>query len=217
MLWVVSAAFTISVTPFLVFTAYVFTLRRSRNRRSPSARSCSVERESSTVSETIDPELPPSSRRAVAPIVQAQGLTVDPNDRYRIVVEVSGITLLIGTVIIFVVSMLAGGFGNYVSIRALSDNEVTFGHAVISSVISAAVWAGLSYLLNVYVETSVLVFGGALVSLLVWIVVLYFRYSGGIATAIPAAVFAWIIAVVVLYVVAVVSGLPFQAIGIPAV
>lgn len=132
-------------------------------------------------------------------------------------VEVSGVTLFIGTVIVFVVSMLAGGLGNYLSIRALSDNEVTYVHALISSVISAAVWAGLSYLLNVYVGTSVLVFGGALVSLLVWVVVLYFRYSGGIATAIPAALFAWLIAVVVLYVVATFTGLPFRAIGIPAV
>lgn len=132
-------------------------------------------------------------------------------------VEVSGVTLLIGTVIIFVVSMLAGGLGNYVGIRALSDNDVTYVHAVISSVISAAVWAGLSYLLNVSGEASVLVFGGALASLLVWIVVLYFRYSGGIVTAVPAAVLAWLIAVVALYVVAVLTGLPFQAIGIPAV
>lgn len=132
-------------------------------------------------------------------------------------VEVSGVTLLIGTVVVFVVSMLAGGLGNYVSIRALSDNEVTYVHAVISSVISAAVWAGLSYLLNVYGEASVLAFGGALASLLVWIVVLYFRYSGGIVTAVPAAVLAWLIAVVALYVVAILTGLPFQAIGIPAV
>jgi len=127
------------------------------------------------------------------------------------VVEVAGQTLLIGTVVIFVVSMLAGGFGNYVSIRLLSDDQVTFTHAVASSVISAAVWAGLSDVLNVYVEASVLA------SLVVWIFVLYFRYSGGIAAAIPAAVFAWVLAVVVLYVVAAFTGLPFRAIGIPAV
>jgi hypothetical protein len=132
-------------------------------------------------------------------------------------VALSGVTLVVGTVLIFVVSMLAGGFGNYVGIRALSDNEVTFSHAVVSSIISAAVWAVLSYLLNVYVDASVVVFGGALVSLLVWIVVLYFRYSGGIETAIPTALLAWIIAVAVLYAVATFTGLPFQAIGIPAV
>ena len=130
---------------------------------------------------------------------------------------VSAQALWIGTAIIFVVSMLAGGFGNYVSIRLLSDNEVTYGHAVITSILSSAVWAGLNYFLNVYVAVNVLVFGGALASLIVWIVVLYFRYSGGFGTAIPAGVFAWIIAVIVLYVVAVVTGLPFQAIGIPAV
>lgn len=132
-------------------------------------------------------------------------------------VEVAEQTLLIGTVVIFVVSVLAGGFGNYASIRLLSDNQVTVTHAVVSSVISAAVWAGLSYVLNVYVGTSVLVFGGALASLVVWMFVLYFRYSGGIATAIPVAVFAWVLAVVMLYVVAVFAGLPFRVIGIPAV
>ena len=132
-------------------------------------------------------------------------------------VAVSGLTLLIGTVIVFVVSMLVGGLGNYISVRALSDNEVTFIHAVVSSVISAAIWAGLSYLLNVYLVTSVLIFGGALASLLVWIFVLYFRYSSGIVRAIPAAVFAWIIAVVALYIVATFTEFPFQAIGIPAV
>jgi len=132
-------------------------------------------------------------------------------------VAVSGVTLLIGTVIIFVVSMLVGGLGNFISIQALSDSEVTFTHAVASSVISSAVWAGLSYLLNVYLATSVLIFGGALASLLIWIVVLYFRYSGGIVTAIPAGVFAWLIAVVALYVIAAFTTLPFQGIGIPAV
>jgi hypothetical protein len=36
-------------------------------------------------------------------------------------------------------------------------------------------------------------------------------------TAIPAGVFAWLIAVVALYVIAAFTTLPFQAIGIPAV
>ena len=132
-------------------------------------------------------------------------------------VAVSGSTLLIGTVIIFVVSMLVGGLGTFISMRAVADSEVTYTHAVVTSIISSAVWAGLSYLLNAYLVTGVLIFGGALASLLVWIVVLYFRYSGGIVTAIPAGVFAWLIAVVALYVIATFTGLPFQAIGIPAV
>ena len=130
--------------------------------------------------------------------------------------QLDTITILTGTVVIFLVSMFAGGVGNYLGIRLVSDQEPSYVHSLISSVLSAAVWGGVSYLLNVY-DVGITPFAGALISLLIWIVVLYFRYSGGVATAVPAALIAWIIAVIVLYVIAVYTSIPFQAIGIPAI
>jgi hypothetical protein len=127
-----------------------------------------------------------------------------------------GTTVLTGTVLVFVVSMLVGGVGNYLGIRLVSDQHPTFVHAVVSSVISAAVWALVSYGLTV-ADAGVTPFAGALVALLVWVGVLYVRYDGGIVTAVPAGVAAWLIAVAALYVVALLTTVPFEAFGIPAV
>jgi hypothetical protein len=130
--------------------------------------------------------------------------------------ELDGTTVLYGTTILFVVSVLAGGVGNYLGIRLVSDQHPTYVHAVVSSVLSAAVWAAVSYALTV-TDPGVTPASGTLVALVVWIVVLYVRYDGGIVTAIPAGVASWAIAVVTLYVVAVLTRVPFEAIGIPAV
>ncbi|MFC5972688.1 hypothetical protein ACFPYI_15230 [Halomarina salina] len=127
-----------------------------------------------------------------------------------------GTTILWGTVLIFVVSVLVGGVGNYLGIRLVSDQHPTYVHAVVSTILSAAVWAVVSYALAVY-EPDITPFAGALVALLVWIGVLYLRYDGGIVTAVPAGVTAWLIAVVTMYLVALFTRVPFEAIGIPAV
>lgn len=131
-------------------------------------------------------------------------------------VTIDSITILTGTAIVFVVSMLVGGVGNYVGIRLVSDQHPSYPHAVISSVISAAVWAGVSFGLNV-TAMGITPFAGALLALVVWIVVLYFRYAGGIPTAVPAGISAWIISGAVLYFIALYTGYPFRAIGIPAI
>ena len=112
--------------------------------------------------------------------------------------------------------MLVGGFGNYIGIRLVSDQSPSYVHSMISSILSAATWDGVSFLLNMY-AVGITPFAGALVALLIWIVVLYFRYSGGAVTAVPAALLAWVISVVVLYVIALYTTFPFEAIGIPAV
>lgn len=130
--------------------------------------------------------------------------------------QIDTVTILTGTVVIFAVSMFAGGLGNYLGIRLVSDQHPSFVHALVSSILSAAVWGGVSYLLTVY-DVGITPFAGALIALLIWVVVLYLRYSGGIVTAVPAALIAWVISIIVLYVIAVYTTLPFEAIGIPAV
>ena len=40
---------------------------------------------------------------------------------------------------------------------------------------------------------------------------------GAIATAVPTALLAWVISIIVLYVIAIYTELPFEAIGIPAI
>jgi len=130
--------------------------------------------------------------------------------------QIDTVTILAGTAIIFVVSMFAGGIGNYLGIRLASDQKPSFVHALISSVLSAAVWGGVSYALTVY-DVGITPFAGALIALLIWMIVLYVRYSGGIVTAVPAALLAWVISIIVLYVIAIYTELPFEAIGIPAI
>lgn len=138
--------------------------------------------------------------------LEATALQVSPN----------ALPILTSVAIVFVVSVLVGGFGNYTGIRLVSDQHPSYIHAVISSILSAAVWAVVSYGLNVY-DLGITPFAGALIALIVWIVVLYFRYEGGIVTAVPAGVAAWVISVIVLYVIAYFTTFPFEAIGIPAV
>jgi len=130
--------------------------------------------------------------------------------------QIETVDILTGTAIIFAVSMFAGGIGNYLGIRLISDQHPTFVHALVSSILSAAVWGIVSLALNVY-DVGITPFAGALVALLIWIVVLYLRYSGGIVTAVPAALIAWVISIIVLYVIAMYTSVPFEAIGIPAI
>jgi hypothetical protein len=132
--------------------------------------------------------------------------------------ELDGTTVLYGTTILFIVSVLAGGVGNYLGIRLASDQHPTCVHAVVASVLSAAVWTAVSYALTVTDPgAGVTPASGTLVALVVWVVVLYVRYDGGIVTAIPVGIASWSIAVVTLYVVAMLTRVPFEAIGIPAV
>jgi hypothetical protein len=126
------------------------------------------------------------------------------------------IDVLTGTAIIFAVSMLAGGIGNYLGIRLVSDQKPSFVHSFVSAILSAIAWGVVSLALNYY-DVGITPFAGALVALLVWILVLYLRYSGGIVTAVPAALLAWVISIIVLYVIAVYTTVPFEAIGIPAI
>ncbi|EMA46100.1 hypothetical protein [Halococcus saccharolyticus] len=130
--------------------------------------------------------------------------------------QLETVDILTGTAIIFAVSMFAGGIGNYLGIRLVSDQHPSFVHALVSSILSAAVWGIVSLALNVY-DVGITPFAGALVALLIWIVVLYLRYSGGIVSAVPAALLAWVISIIVLYVIAVYTTVPFEAIGIPAI
>lgn len=130
--------------------------------------------------------------------------------------SLDGTTVLTGAVLVFVVSVLVGGVGNYVGIRLVSDQHPSFVHAVVSTVLSAAVWALVSYGLQVS-DASVAPFTSALVALLVWVLVLYVRYDGGIVTAVPAGVASWLVAVATLSLVAVFTTVPFEAVGIPAV
>ncbi|MFC6732207.1 MULTISPECIES: hypothetical protein [unclassified Haladaptatus] len=113
---------------------------------------------------------------------------------------------LIDSVILFVVSLLVGGFGIYVGARVITDVD-DYGQAVITALIGAVVWAVLSFLPLI----------GTLLALIAYIAVVNWRYPGGWVNAIAIALVAWVTATVVLFILGTLNIISLSAIGIPGV
>jgi hypothetical protein len=117
---------------------------------------------------------------------------------------------IIGSVVGFIVSLLIGALGIYVGARVVTGTD-DYGYAVITAVVGSLVW----WIVAVLVGWIPLV--GGLLALVAWIWVINVRYPGGWGNAIAIGFIAWIAVVVVLYVLAVLGVVTFDALGIPAV
>lgn len=113
---------------------------------------------------------------------------------------------VIDSLIVFVVSLLVGGFGLYVGARVLADMD-DYGHAVVTALIGAVVWAVLSFIPLI----------GTLLALIAYIAVVNWRYPGGWGSAIGIALVAWITATIVLFLLGTLRIISLSAIGIPGV
>ncbi|WP_129113156.1 hypothetical protein [Halegenticoccus tardaugens] len=116
---------------------------------------------------------------------------------------------LIDTILIFVISLLIGAFAIHLGAKLVIDADVGFGRAVVTALIGAIVWGVLSF----FVGWIPLL--GPLLMLVAWVGVINWQYPGGWGTAAAIGLIAWIVAVVVLYVLAVVGFLSFDALGVP--
>ena len=114
------------------------------------------------------------------------------------------------SLVVFAVSLLVGAFGIYVGGRVVADVD-DFGHAVITALIGAIVWAVVGYLLGW------IPFLGALLTLAAYVWVIESRYPGGWVNAILVALVAWLASLVVLYALAVLGVASFDALGVPGV
>ncbi|WP_338728067.1 hypothetical protein [Haladaptatus sp. DJG-WS-42] len=113
---------------------------------------------------------------------------------------------VIDSLIVFVVGLLVGGFGLYVGARVLTDMD-DYGHAVVTALIGAVVWAILSFIPLI----------GTLLALIAYIGVVNWRYPGEWGSAIGIALVAWVTATIVLFFLSTLGILSLGAIGIPGV
>lgn len=115
---------------------------------------------------------------------------------------------VIDTVVVFVVSLLIGGIGIYVGARVVSDVD-DYVHALVTALIGAVVWAVVGFFFGW------IPFLGALLALLAYLAVVNYRYPGGWVDAIVISVIAWIASLVVLYALAFLGFVAFDALGVP--
>jgi hypothetical protein len=115
-----------------------------------------------------------------------------------------------GSVITFVISLLVGGLGIYVGASILADED-DYGHAVITAVVGALVWAITAALLG---DIPLV---GPFLGLLAYLAVIKWRYRGGWLTAAGIALVAWIASLVVMSILAAVGVGGFDVVGVPGV
>lgn len=111
---------------------------------------------------------------------------------------------LVGSLVAFVVALLVGGLAIYVGASIVVGVE-DYSHAVVTALLGAIAWALTSWIPIV----------GPLIALLVWILVINWRYPGGWIDAALVGVVAWLAAVVVLFVLNDVLSLGVDAFGVP--
>ena len=115
---------------------------------------------------------------------------------------------LVDSIIVLVVSLLVGALGIYVGARVITDED-DYTYAIVTALIGAVIWAVLGFLVG-WIPLV-----GPLVVFIAYVTVINLRYPGGWVNAILISLIAWLAAVVVLYVLAVVGITSFEAVGVP--
>ncbi|MFC4544067.1 hypothetical protein ACFO5R_19250 [Halosolutus amylolyticus] len=111
----------------------------------------------------------------------------------------------------FVVSLLVGTIAILAGVRLVVDSDAGVTNAALTALIGALVWAAASY----FVGWIPLL--GVLLMLVAWVGVINWRYPGGWGTAAAIGFVAWIVAVGLVYALAVVGIFAPDAIGVPGV
>ena len=114
--------------------------------------------------------------------------------------------MVLGTIVSFVVALLVGGLGIYISGRVVADVD-DYSHAVVTALVGAIAWA-IGSLIPVV---------GSLVALVAWVWVINRRYPGGWVTAAIIGVVAWAATLAVIFVLNGVLDLGITALGVPGV
>ncbi|WP_246983537.1 hypothetical protein [Halorientalis marina] len=115
-----------------------------------------------------------------------------------------------GSLVTFVVSLLVGGLGVYVGASVLADED-DYGHAVVTALVGALVWAIAAALLG-WIPLV-----GPFVGLLAYLAVIKWRYRGGWLTAAGIALVAWIASLAVMSILASAGVGAFDVIGVPGI
>ncbi|KOX96863.1 hypothetical protein [Halorubrum tropicale] len=114
--------------------------------------------------------------------------------------------MVLGAIVSFVVALLVGGLGIYVSGRIVAGVD-DYSHAVVTALLGALAWA----------LGSLIPLIGPVVALVAWVWVINWRYPGGWRDAAVIGLVAWAAALVVIAVLNGVLGLGISAFGVPGV
>lgn len=115
---------------------------------------------------------------------------------------------LIDTLIVFLVGLLIGGLAIYVGARFIVGSK-DYTHALVTALIGAIVLALFGWFL------SAIPLIGPLLTLLVWIAVINWRYPGGWIDAALIGIIAWLSVIVILYILTTLDITSAEAIGVP--
>jgi hypothetical protein len=118
---------------------------------------------------------------------------------------------LLDSLVIFLVSLILGTVGIYAGVSLVADREVGYVNAAITALLGALAWGVVSF----FVDFIPIL--GALLALLIWIGVINWRYPGGWITAAGIGFIAWLVVVVVAYLLATLGLITPDALGIPGV
>lgn len=116
---------------------------------------------------------------------------------------------LITGLISFIVSIIIGSLGIYAGVRLLADDSIGFGSAVITSLLGVIVFTIFGFF-------AVIPILGPILLLVLWIGVINFRYPGGWGTAFGIGFVAWIVSIIIMWLIVAVLGIgSLSALGVP--
>jgi hypothetical protein len=117
---------------------------------------------------------------------------------------------IVDSLVVFLVSLLVGAAGIYVGGRIMTNTE-SFGKAAVTAVVGAIVWAVVGFLFGW------IPFLGPLLVLVAYVGVVNWQYPGGWVNAAGVSLIAVVASFVILYVLALVGIVGFDAMGVPGV
>lgn len=125
-------------------------------------------------------------------------------------IALAGYMAVVDSLVVFIVSLLVGATGIYIGGRIITNTE-SFGKAAITALAGALVWATVGFLFGW------IPFLGPLLALIAYVGVVNWQYPGGWAKAAGIAVIAVVSSVVILYLLALINLVGFEALGVPGV
>lgn len=115
----------------------------------------------------------------------------------------------IGSLFVFVISLLVGAVGIHLGAKLMIDRDVGYRRAIVAALVGAIVWAVVTFFFS---WIPVL---GPLLAVLAWIGVINWSYPGGWGTAALIGIVAWVAATVILYLLYSVGIIEITALGVP--
>ncbi|HET7324256.1 MAG TPA: hypothetical protein VFJ06_07990 [Halococcus sp.] len=118
---------------------------------------------------------------------------------------------LITSIVVFVVSIIIGSIGIYAGVRLVADSSIGFGSAVITALLGVIVYTIFGFFQFIPIL-------GPILLLILWIGVINLRYPGGWGTAFGIGFVAWIVSLIIMYLIVTFLGIgELSALGVPGV